>query len=550
MKPFESATDVLSDNAVGSALGKVDLGATISSMGIGIAKAQQALDNNSINQLLALKSPQDDLAGRSLLEMGFIPAFYHFQSATLSASVALSMEVSQETEFGLDVDVNSNSTMSKSNTYGKQKIRNTTRDIKFSKDKVRTVNTTKMRSIYDYSESNNDTDDYLLLADKVKVTEFSGFSASTDSRAQINSEAGIVVVSGAPGKRWAVWKFTTDPGTNKFPLYHGPTESTAQTGTFLDKLKGLKAEAESPAKGANIAYILGEDGDPLREIFFDHNSYEIRASEIPKLIALKRIMQAASISTTNLTAHTDGSGKVLYNTGLSQQRGEAVRKYLNTNPGPVATGVTINAEGETLAAADTGEARNQEYRRVDIAVSLPSDTYYLYLEETAVDKLNDSPSPVPTDGYLSGAEIENTANITNGSTTYTATSAADLATEINKDTSSGFQAEAIGDTVHIIKSDSSDYAEVEIFARKEKDGFKHAEQSFSLEGTARTSKTKSKTSEKKVNRTTAVGVSVNARYSRQFNVSMSGNCSITAEMVALPPPEAFLTFIQSLDDEG
>jgi hypothetical protein len=41
------------------------------------------------------------------------------------------------------------------------------------------------------------------------------------------------------------------------------------------------------------------------------------------------------------------------------------------------------------------------------------------------------------------------------------------------------------------------------------------------------------------NRTFALAASVDARYSRQFDMSVQGNASMSARLVAVPPPKAF-----------
>ncbi len=75
----------------------------ISSLGLGIARAQQALDTNSIEQLDAFIRPVPGLGGKTLIEMGFSPAFYHYQHADISCSMNLRLKVEESTgvDFGL-----------------------------------------------------------------------------------------------------------------------------------------------------------------------------------------------------------------------------------------------------------------------------------------------------------------------------------------------------------------------------------------------------------------------------------------------------------------
>ena len=84
----------------GDVLAQAELATYIGAMGIGIAEAQRAMDKNTIDQLGAFVEPQPGLGGQSLIQIGLMPAFYFFRSATLSCSVSMSLQVHQD--FGAD----------------------------------------------------------------------------------------------------------------------------------------------------------------------------------------------------------------------------------------------------------------------------------------------------------------------------------------------------------------------------------------------------------------------------------------------------------------
>ena len=104
----------------GQILADTEVADFIAQMGIGIARAQRRLDNNSIRQLIKLgrTSLEDELneglvapdnAGnpapggrRSLLSLGLTPAFYHFQEAELEVSLNITMTVDRTTVVTLD----------------------------------------------------------------------------------------------------------------------------------------------------------------------------------------------------------------------------------------------------------------------------------------------------------------------------------------------------------------------------------------------------------------------------------------------------------------
>jgi hypothetical protein len=80
----------------GDVLVQAELATYIGAMGLGIAEAQRAMDDNTVDQLAAFVLPQPGLGGQSLIQIGLMPAFYHFRSATLSCSVSMSLQVRQD----------------------------------------------------------------------------------------------------------------------------------------------------------------------------------------------------------------------------------------------------------------------------------------------------------------------------------------------------------------------------------------------------------------------------------------------------------------------
>ncbi|MEL6536534.1 MAG: hypothetical protein AAFQ98_14045, partial [Bacteroidota bacterium] len=97
-----SAVDQLKKAA--TVLQEADVSDIVSSLALGIADAQEQLDNNSIKQTLALADPTNAINGKSLLELGFTPAFYHFQYADISASINLKMYLSTATSLGVGLE--------------------------------------------------------------------------------------------------------------------------------------------------------------------------------------------------------------------------------------------------------------------------------------------------------------------------------------------------------------------------------------------------------------------------------------------------------------
>ncbi|ATG50806.1 hypothetical protein CFK38_04150 [Brachybacterium vulturis] len=77
----------------------------VEQLGVSIAKAQFALDKNSIELAKELAATEIEVGDEqySLLTLGFVPSFYAFTEATVEARLSFSM--TETTEFSIDVGV-------------------------------------------------------------------------------------------------------------------------------------------------------------------------------------------------------------------------------------------------------------------------------------------------------------------------------------------------------------------------------------------------------------------------------------------------------------
>lgn len=73
----------------------------IAQLGISIAQAQRALDDNSLQSATAMATTEVELGGQryNLLALGFTPSFYGFTEATVEAKLSFSM--TETTDFGV-----------------------------------------------------------------------------------------------------------------------------------------------------------------------------------------------------------------------------------------------------------------------------------------------------------------------------------------------------------------------------------------------------------------------------------------------------------------
>ena len=85
-----------------NALTNSPLSSMIENMGLSVAKAQAALDSNSIDMLKNLASSTVEIGGNqvSLLTLGFVPSFYAFTEASFDAKMDFAM--SESTAFDVN----------------------------------------------------------------------------------------------------------------------------------------------------------------------------------------------------------------------------------------------------------------------------------------------------------------------------------------------------------------------------------------------------------------------------------------------------------------
>ncbi|RKZ67893.1 MAG: hypothetical protein DRQ44_05120, partial [Gammaproteobacteria bacterium] len=98
----------------GQVLADASVAEFIKSLGLGIAEAQKALDENSVDQIAEFIVPREGLGGKTLLDLGLSPAFYHYQHADITCSLQLSLKVEKDFSLGLNLNGSLNDTSTSS----------------------------------------------------------------------------------------------------------------------------------------------------------------------------------------------------------------------------------------------------------------------------------------------------------------------------------------------------------------------------------------------------------------------------------------------------
>jgi len=128
------------------------------------------------------------------------------------------------------------------------------------------------------------------------------------------------------------------------PLSERVGSSTGQSGTEgqtvsrkdVDKDKGGAITEESLAagakgqKGSGTSAAAGENqlALELRDIFFEFDSYTVRAEDVPTLKAIAAWLSTRPKVMMTIEGHCDERGTMEYNLALGQKRAEAAKDYL------------------------------------------------------------------------------------------------------------------------------------------------------------------------------------------------------------------------------
>ena len=105
------------------------------------------------------------------------------------------------------------------------------------------------------------------------------------------------------------------------------------------------------------------------KVQFELNSADLKAVSLPLLDEVVTVMKTnAQIELVQVEGHTDSTGKVDFNTTLSQKRAESVMKYI-ASKGIAATRLTAKGYGpeRPIAANDTPDGQEMN-RRVEFNI--------------------------------------------------------------------------------------------------------------------------------------------------------------------------------------
>ena len=596
IKTFDQGSKILQN---------VDVSSMVTALALGIAEAQERLDNNSVSQLIRLS--ESKVAGKSLLEFGFQPAFYAFDYADISAQISLKMAVKEEVEvdFSLSVDYKNNTTFDKEffDQTKKSKEKSISKYSKTQKDIALKAKTSEDISVNEKSfevhkeegsyskvekakEQMRDEANELRVESVIEDERVLEENATTD--VYIAKEDGYVVIT-------EPYIHTDVEGLLKMDSTYVPNSSssipeiTLKTGSsakkfnkeddFATTLSNATTTNGGTVVGINATGIYRGLDKKVFEFYFGWDKYDINEvystgvkadamSEDDITILAMLLKRDASLNIT-VKGFTDGSGSTSeknakYNEALGQRRADSFRSKLSKIAGEKFTNTRVKTETEGEALANGSSAKDEIIRKVTIEFPVSTPDYILF--NGGEIKTSASPTANSSPDYFVYVQADNTPaspglDITfkYGGETYVLrdNSANNLSSLVNsKGKYQELFIEKVNESYYLLHEESTinyfihskESKEVNVKVNNEASAEMNKDTTKVYVGETQNEFSKLKQSSKDFqgDRSLAISGSLDVRYARQFSMSVEGNASISARMISVPPPTALENYIQTL----
>lgn len=584
----------------GQVLADAEIAEFIKAMGLGIAEAQTALDANSVNQIPIFVAPQPGLGGRSLLDLGLSPAFYHYQSADISVSLNISLRIQKNTGFdlGLNFGLNDAKTTTSANSDTKtESSSGTTSDTQHREAKVNVKMTTngalKVGGTDFQLAGDNPLARIRNLGTQLRTTENSGVS-----RALVVPNVSAVNPTCVPPSDNVITSPNAVAFTNgifteavirvtKLPA--GASEDyTLKTGTTVTVPKQADVGAHAKEVAAQVrakgysATAMGKD-EVIETLHFDFDEANIDQDEPlrpgetrsnrQKLGSLARAL-IGSRAKVKVAGFTDRSGPDDYNVKLGNRRRDAVIAELKALGVPTDQLLGVVPSTGEKRWKDAGAAdgqKNPDQRLADISLADTADRYVFIRGDAShgiePDKVTPDTRPAPTgpdNGFVFAGGASENGNLSAGArkivikaadfpisgaangalTTHSPEAyAANLARDVNANQAVQVKAWATGNVCNL--ANAGDNFELLLVTSETREIT--LERTGDVTVTTQFSKTQTtvKADTATGNRTVAFGATLNARFSKQFDQTITGNSTISAKLVSIPAPPQFLDQIKT-----
>ncbi len=590
----------------GQVLADASVAEFISQLGLGIAAAQRALDENSVDQIAEFITPREGLGGRTLLDLGLAPAFYHFQHADLSCSLQLSLRVQKDLSLGLNL------TGSFSDT--------TTRDETEAESSTTTESTSETRTDTRTAQVNIEASSTGALSVGGQTFQLSGPDALTrirDLQRRLNTTEGTGVGRALVALEPQPLTITTDAndpppappkvaiGSNTVAFVggghgrgiiqidsDGPTTFTLNAATPVTVT--TTAQGSAAAHAAHLveqleaagydAVAVGPD-QTIGRTHFDTGAHHI-STDPPDLNTRNAAVDgnllhlAHTIRDRNLQVTVEGfadaqpfRGATLEQSAESNQqlglrRAKAVQERLVAN-GASAGSITTVSQGHTAARDAGGPANNIEFRKADVQV--PGRTaWWVFVRQRPSGPNLDGVAPDLRSGpmvgqsgngfihlYVGGSLALSGRSVTVEGTPYPLRGAAgggfasgaaeayafNLAADVNANAAATYTASAEANVVTLLRK--SQPIRIDLVTAESRQIALSGTSGVTVTREFTRTETRNLTRQNTGNRAVAFGATLDVRYSRQFEMNVTGNSAITARLVSIPAPPQFLETIRA-----
>lgn len=596
IKNFSEAANILQD---------VDISDIFKSLAMGIAEAQAKLDDNSINQLTLLA--QQKVGDKSLIELGFMPTFYGFTEANISASINLKMAMKES----LSVNANINASYSKNNNLNDNQTNfiNTNKFSKgysgYSSSKSVTMKASEKNSIKIEEEVVNIKQEEGCVTmiesfqDKVLQNErFNEVVTEIHSEQTIENQSRLLHINQVNGyvcisKPHTV---TTNYGVLKITDYANDRAVSLDSAVTTDNFD-ITTDFEdtidlAKSKNGGLVYGFSKDGKYWEHngtawvskdlvIHFKHDNEKdasnknvrlgdrvifgenLRANgeagaafqNDPSMLAiLKRLNTVLKNTgeTIKIIGETDSSGDDDYNKSLGQRRANALRGLLTS------LGCKTESIGETKAKKSGDNVKNVLNRKASIELNAD---YIVFEGGTIQTTASPAKNAASKNKFivleLAAFFATGSNKIKYGQTTIDLTEESSLSAikTFLEGRTQDYLFETRNETLYMLHKEamlkfsvfSQDSEKVTIEKVETRDEEYNVKEDSVLINEVFDQETSGSTGNttNNDNSTFAIGGSIDVRYARSFEMSMEGNASMSAKLVALPAPKAFEAYLKA-----
>lgn len=577
----------------GQVLADASVAEFIKTLGLGIAEAQQALDENSVNQIAEFIEPREGLGGKTLLDLGLSPAFYHYQHADITCSLQLSLRVEKDLSLGLNLNgsfndtssqsgsSNTSETSSESGTSTRTETRQANIEITSASAGALTVGGQQFPlSGSDPSERIRNLQTTLTgdpgtgVARVLYQLQPSTLTITTDAEAEKVQVTSNTVAFLSGGHDSGIVRIGSNVNTN-YALDDAPAAVTAST-TAQGSLAAYATHVKTQVDAQGYTTELFAPDDVIFRNFFETGKHTIPAADQASVnrglmrmaIAMQRLNFPITIEGfADRQRYANRASSDTLNRRLGDNRAKEIKNILLANGAPSGL-ITITPSRGDAAAADAGNTvgqDNQSFRKAEIKTPGRAHHWLFVnareggpnLNAVAPNKIGDSSADngfiylfKPTALSLSGKKvtIEGIDFPFRGAAAGGHASgspeayAKNLADDINGNGSAGLKASAASNVVMVTKD--GDKFQLTLVTAEQRQISLSGSSGVTVTEQFSRSRSSNLTRQNTGNRSVAVGASLDVRYSRQFEMNVTGNSSISARLVSIPAPPQFLETIR------